>query len=266
MIVRFLRFAPFVVALVVSCLTPMLSQASWMLYVGTRVQFDDGLGSGPGGEFKLLTNQADQTQINGPTNTFTEKFRTFCVQRNEFLNFSNEFLVQSVQGVALAGGNTLKAGAGALYSQFTTVGPNGFGVQTFFSGANAVTYDTSSASDANLLQDAIWHFQGQTLSHSNDATDNKFIAAANGALSSLGGSGSVYNYGGYGGFYGGVNIVNLLWNENTGNRRIGDPAQDVLSYQPADLPRVDNPVPEPATMLLFGLGALGAGFVRRRRV
>jgi len=68
---------------------------------------------------------------------------------------------------------------------------------------------------------------------------------------SVGTSAQVYGMGGADGRY--VRL-NVLSNHGGGNVNIGEVAFDV------------NPVPEPATLALFGLGALGFAIRRRRRV
>jgi hypothetical protein len=54
---------------------------------------------------------------------------------------------------------------------------------------------------------------------------------------------------------GGVTALNLIWTRNAYSHLEGEAAQDIL-----------NPIPEPASMLLFGSGLAGlAAMVRRRK-
>jgi hypothetical protein len=54
---------------------------------------------------------------------------------------------------------------------------------------------------------------------------------------------------------GGVRVLNLLWTQNHGSHKIGDPAQDIL-YR--------NPIPEPTSMFLVGTGLIGLRAWRKR--
>lgn len=119
---------------------PTVAMAS--LVVGDDIRFIDRNG-GPGGEFGVAKVSDPGTQL----------FVTFCVERNEYLDFSPAgFNVDSISTAAVNGGigggspDPLSEYTAWLYYEFVTGGLAGDG------------YDGSTA-EANLLQNAIWKFE-----------------------------------------------------------------------------------------------------------
>jgi PEP-CTERM motif-containing protein len=198
-------------------LIPAAARAD-VVQAGDYVKFSDRPGS-PGGEFRVTVHDT-------PGGSAIDSFITFCVQMTEYMDFSSTFFVKDVatQTDDLPSGDPLDQRTAYLYTQFR----NGS-----LSGYNYGPNGTGDAASANLLQMAIWYFEGENVS---DQSGNKFVKAANDAV----------NYGLWSGL-GDVRVLNLLYQN-------GARAQDQLTM-----------VPEPSTLLLFGCG-VGALWGRRRRL
>ena len=131
----------------------------------------------------------------------------------QYMDFTSTFEVKSVSTKAhdLPYGDPLDQRTAYLYTQFRNgtlsaynYGPGGNGDQT----------------SANLLQNAIWHFEGENV---GNQSSNPFVQAANNAVKNGLWSG-----------LGNVAVLNLHFQD-------GRPAQDQLTM-----------VPEPSTMALLG--------------
>ena len=141
----------------------------------------------------------------------------------EYMDFSSTFVVNAVSTTPDdPSGIPLDQRTAYLYTQFRNgtlanynYGPGGIG----------------DATSANLLQNAIWYFEGEGVS----GAGNLFVDAANAAVSSGAWSG-----------LGNVRVMNLFYQD-------GRKAQDQLTT-----------VPEPSTMVLLGSGVAALCFRRRR--
>jgi len=153
-------------------------------------------------------------------------FDTFCLERNEDFYNGQELYIQSITDSAIAGGYSGAAnGSDPISSQTAYL---------YYQWATgAITHTNTNAVN---LQLAIWFFEGEIIAgHLLDySSAQTFIDSANNNAV----NGSYY----------GVQVLNLY--DMAGNN-----SQDQLVY---------NVVPEPATMLLFGLGLIGIAGIRRK--
>jgi len=203
------------------------------LQVGDVVRFFDREGSTGGGEFgvRLVSN------LGAP-----DLFRTFCVETNENLDFSNNFRVGSITSDAINGGSgggspdPLSYYSAYLYSQFRA---------GTLSGYDYTAGSAAHIAAADALQNALWFFENE--SSSSSAARDAFIQAAVNAVGLSFGGFNPVGTPTWGQTLGNVRVANMLWDSN-GNR-----AQDVL---------VLIPIPGAAFLGVLGLGI--AGWVKRR--
>jgi len=188
--------------------------------IGDTIYFEDsGYGGTNGGEYNVYT---------GANRTGTHLFDTFCVEKSQYLDYTNGFLIVDFL-------DNITEQTKWLYWHYTT--------------GDLDTYEASFSynedASADALQNALWHLEGQDSSYSDLRA--ALISAANTAIGS-------------GAFTEGIVLaLELEYTTAPGyyNIQIGNSAQNVLVAGPA-------PVPEPSTFLLLGAGLIGAGFARKR--
>ena len=262
-----MRVLSAIVSIALICISSTIAQASWVVKIGNTIKFMDGPGNLNGGEFKIGTNQTSSGGSDATTggNYSTERFRTFCVQTGEYMNFTDEIKITGITQSSVGNNPApLTARTSALYREFMTgyesnVSSNA-STRDFFGYSFAqYTYNASGTGvlDPDLLQKAIWQFQGQITTETDG--NNKYVKAVNTKATSLGWDtdllaqnlSEVHKL-----TYGYVSILNLVYNSNNAH------AQDQLYF---DKPAFLSAVPEPATAGLFGLGILLAGAYRAGR-
>jgi hypothetical protein len=152
-------------------------------------------------------------------------FLTFCLEVNEYFTPNENLKIKSISDEAKAGGMAGSTGSGDPIS-----GTTAYMYTQFRLG-------DSDFSNAVLLQEAIWYEENEKTSASAAAKD--LIKRAQEEMLALNWDSN---------FLGGVQVLNLYRN-GVGDTNYSVKAQDMLTWDGA------TRVPEPGTLLLFGLAS-----------
>jgi hypothetical protein len=198
---------------------------------GNYIRFSDGPGAGNGGAFNITSYGADST---GSAPNAVGSFLSFCVEHNEYMNFSNVFRVDGVStaaknggvGGAVAGQDPLDVRTAWLYTQYIE-SPSALGAVSGWNAASLVDKGTA-------MQQAVWFLEQEIAFGSMNTLASALVTAANGSGWTDVGRVKI------------LNIKNLS----------GGVAQDQLYI---------TPVPEPEIYAMMGLGLGLMGFMARRR-
>lgn len=199
------------------CAGTSTATAAPFVAAGDSIKVSNRPGDTGGGEFSLMVNGS-------------WSFISFCLQRTQYIDYSNVFHVDAVsasaasdaaaQGGDAAGRDYLSPQTAFLYTRFR----KGNLADYIYSGAG-------QAASADRLQNAIWMFEQELPMD----VSNAYVIMANNAV--------------LGGQWSGIGNVRAL---NLSRNGVG--AQDQLAL-----------VPEPAEMTLLGIGLISLGWAIRRR-
>jgi hypothetical protein len=238
----------FIVAVLLSALLSSVASAS--LSVGDRVRFTDLTGSTGGGEFGVhLKDHANPFAGNTES---AELFRTFCLEKNEYIDFhKNGFIVESISTAAENGGlggpqpDPISAETAWLYYNFARGSLSGY---------------LGDMASADNLQKALWGFEDElNVAEMAAWSNNPFVLAAQAAI--LANGSDVQEA------VDRVRVLNIVWASDRhgfdgvyegpkpGTLTSGDRAQSVLYI-----------IPEASTIAVWSiLSAMGVGVAYRKR-
>lgn len=201
--------------------------------VGDLIKFGDSVGS-PGGVFRVdVLNDAPQWN-----------FDSFCVELEDYINFSTTYVVANIGLTTDRGNRTLSSFTAWLYNSYLDQTLDNF------------NFAATNATDANALQFAIWKSMGYSESQIESAAgSSSWYNDYDALLTSKGWANDFANDANWSGT-GDIFVMSL--------RRF-DSAGQYTGYAQDQIVRVQTHTPEPMSFVIWtALGLLGVMIYRKQ--